>query len=541
MVAGRPRDRRRTPRGAAVRPRSSSIDRATGAVRAPSRRLRDGRHVSPFWLPDGTTILFASDRGGKPFAIYSVDVATGRTRRLERHRRRRAVAGRCRRTAASSSSSATAPTATICFRCRWMRPRGPTSHRQHRADCGHAVRGRAVRGRAKAGGGEPDPPSTPYRPWRTLAPRYWTPIVESDSGEIVAGAGDIGGRRARPPCLRRRRRLVGVTARPDWSFAYAYDRWWPTLFASDSDDTDPLRDGAVRTRELNAGARVPCPPRAVGTGRCSPASADPPTRSTAPSCEPASTTRGEAPLAPRRLGFDNARIVRLLDQRRKGRRCRVTSEITRRGLGADGERGADDATRGLPRAFPRHSVLAARVAGATSWGDRPVPPRCSPPAAPARRPRASTSAATRSGCCAASTRTTSPATHAVVANLDYRFPLARIQRGVGTLPFFLRTAHAAVFADAGHAWNGRFRLVRSPHRLRRRAVARRRRRLLRAADLHGRRRLARRSGDGTQRVRGVRPHRPRVLTAPPTRAAEPGVARVPSARRPEMLPRPPLT
>ena len=47
--------------------------------------------------------------------------------------------------------------------------------------------------------------------------------------------------------------------------------------------------------------------------------------------------------------------------------------------------------------------------------------------------------------------------HAVVGNLDYRVPLASIQRGLGTLPFFLRTAHAAVFADAGHAWRDDFR------------------------------------------------------------------------------------
>src|SRR5262249_10948179 len=44
-----------------------------------------------------------------------------------------------------------------------------------------------------------------------------------------------------------------------------------------------------------------------------------------------------------------------------------------------------------------------------------------------------------------------------VANLDYRFPLARPQRGVGTWPLFLHTVHGAVFADAGNAWTGGFR------------------------------------------------------------------------------------
>ena len=36
-------------------------------------------------------------------------------------------------------------------------------------------------------------------------------------------------------------------------------------------------------------------------------------------------------------------------------------------------------------------------------------------------------------------------------------PLARIERGVGTLPLFVRTVHGAVFADFGEAWNTRFR------------------------------------------------------------------------------------
>jgi outer membrane protein assembly factor BamA len=46
--------------------------------------------------------------------------------------------------------------------------------------------------------------------------------------------------------------------------------------------------------------------------------------------------------------------------------------------------------------------------------------------------------------------------HAIVGNLDFRFPLVSVQRGVGTLPFFLRTVHGALFADGGHAWSDAF-------------------------------------------------------------------------------------
>jgi outer membrane protein assembly factor BamA len=43
-----------------------------------------------------------------------------------------------------------------------------------------------------------------------------------------------------------------------------------------------------------------------------------------------------------------------------------------------------------------------------------------------------------------------------LVNADYRWPITRPQRGVGTWPVFLHTVHAAVFADAGHAWTQTF-------------------------------------------------------------------------------------
>ena len=42
-------------------------------------------------------------------------------------------------------------------------------------------------------------------------------------------------------------------------------------------------------------------------------------------------------------------------------------------------------------------------------------------------------------------------------NADYRFPIARPQRGAGTWPLFVHTLHAAIVADAGHAWTTGFR------------------------------------------------------------------------------------
>jgi outer membrane protein assembly factor BamA len=44
---------------------------------------------------------------------------------------------------------------------------------------------------------------------------------------------------------------------------------------------------------------------------------------------------------------------------------------------------------------------------------------------------------------------------ALALNADYRFPLAWIERGLGTWPVFLRSLHGAVFADGGAAWSRR--------------------------------------------------------------------------------------
>jgi outer membrane protein assembly factor BamA len=43
-------------------------------------------------------------------------------------------------------------------------------------------------------------------------------------------------------------------------------------------------------------------------------------------------------------------------------------------------------------------------------------------------------------------------------NAEYRWPFARPERGYKTWPLFLHTAHAAVFADVGHAWSNQFDL-----------------------------------------------------------------------------------
>jgi hypothetical protein len=47
-------------------------------------------------------------------------------------------------------------------------------------------------------------------------------------------------------------------------------------------------------------------------------------------------------------------------------------------------------------------------------------------------------------------------THVALLNAEYRFPIARPQRGVGTWPVFLHTIHAAIISDVGETWTRAF-------------------------------------------------------------------------------------
>ena len=93
-------------------------------------------------------------------------------------------------------------------------------------------------------------------------------------------------------------------------------------------------------------------------------------------------------------------------------------------------------------ALAPHHVVAVRVGGGASTGDPTVGRTflLGGDAPGARRSPIST--ATPSACSAASAATPSPAATSRVANAEYRFPIARPQRGIGTWPFFLHSIHA---------------------------------------------------------------------------------------------------
>ncbi len=204
-----------------------------------------------------------------------------------------------------------------------------------------------------------------YSPWPTLAPRYWTPLVSSDGDELVVGAAtgsaDALGRHG----YAAQAAWTATRGRPDWQAAYVYDRWWPTIFASVSDDTDPWRDAEIRTREGNAGMLLPF--RRIRRSQSMLAALHTSTDELiCGPCVPETVTRRAA-----RAGWrvSSARGYGYSISLEDGWSATTTAEFTREAWGSTGDGGAVTFdVRGYLPVRPRHAVVAVRGAAATTWG-----------------------------------------------------------------------------------------------------------------------------------------------------------------------------
>ncbi|HEX6976356.1 MAG TPA: hypothetical protein VF147_18240, partial [Vicinamibacterales bacterium] len=330
------------------------VDAATRAVRT-LVSASPARNVAPAWTLDGRAILFSSDRDGGAFQIYRVDVTTGATERL-----------------AGLGSSAESPTISPDGRTLAFVGYTPGGYDLFSLPLDGATwEPVAVAAPANAAAipGRESVTAAAYSPWRALVPTFWSPIVESDNGEYVAGAASGG---SDPLGRHVYYGTIGWSssrARPDWNVAYLYSRWWPQLFADLSDDTDPWRDGEVRTREANAGVVLPW-----SRVRWSQAAMLAWHASTDDFACAACSPPIDGRLARRaaRIGWtlSNAKAFGYSISAEEGARVTATSEFTRQSWGSTGD--ATSVTldaRGYLRAWPRHAVLAARGAFATSTGD----------------------------------------------------------------------------------------------------------------------------------------------------------------------------
>lgn len=418
------------------------VDVESGAVR-PLVGSREVRNTAPAWSADGTRVLFAATQPRGGFEIRSIDVESGAVQRLSG-------------TGPSAQSVDVSPDGSTLVYVGYTTDGYDLFSIPLDTASWTPVPQSAAPTPVPRAQPEPEIESRLYTPWRTMLPRFWTPTLESDNDELVVGAA-TGGYDALG------RHVYGIEAgwsasraRPDWQVAYAYDRWWPTLFADFVDDTDPFRDGTARTREFNAGALLPVrrvrwSQTFLGAFHASNDILD----------ATLDGVRQEARFDRRavRTGWllDSARAYGYSISEEDGFSALLGLEVVRRALGADGNGAA--ATLDLRGYLPlgvRHGVVAVRGAAASSWGDEAV-----------RRVFSASGSGPEGrdfgfgfdsiGLVRGVDESDTVGDRALVLNADYRWPLFRPEHGVGTLPLFVRSIHAALFVDAGHAWTDEFR------------------------------------------------------------------------------------
>lgn len=422
-----------------------SVDPGTGAITGLTRdRAKD---VEPAWTPDGSHVVFRSDRDGVS-NLYAVPAAGGEILRVTN------VLG-----------GAFTPDVS------------PDGRRVAFADYG--ARGYDLREMdldvvsLTAADAFVDPyplprpevaPVTaadrPYRPIPALLPRFWSPYF--DTGDeltlgVVTGGADPLFRHAYGLDLH------GGTKSRRLGFQgfYQYDRLRPTFQLVIEDDTDAVGEsGRDRNQELTLRALLPVQRRVRSSQSVSLAWRR--SRETVSgTADPSQLDLGGLEAA---WSLSTVKEYPYSISPIDGYRLRLALVKEDPALGSDVSlmKATADA-RGYARVFGETDTLALRVGGGATFG----------------RPSFRRSYAV-GGFPDGSLLDIVRTNHAVLrgypqnggperdrftgrsfvnANLEYRFPLARPQRGWRSLPVFARHLHGSVFADAGHAWNGPLRLA----------------------------------------------------------------------------------
>jgi hypothetical protein len=445
------------------------VDAATAAVRmiasAPGTR-----HVTPAWRPDGRAVVVAAAPSDEPFNLYEIALdAAVPTRRQLTHT-----------TGGATWPDISPDGATMVFVGYTVDGFELFSMPYPAATPGEPGPASTA---ASGAGPEPaglqrgplEPPASPmangrsYNPLPTLLPTSWYPVVELDDDRVRIGAGiagvDVLGYHTYSASATWRVDSPESTAGPapllDWRVAYAYDRWVPTIFTSatwetsfagvDVDDTGGPLVVPVRSREIEAGVFVPF--RRVRVSHQALASLV------------RSTDRFEFADRPLALDWTSARAGWATSSAKffgfsispeKGVTIGGTGEAVLEALGSPASASAltGDLRAYLPGARPHH-VIALRAAGGASSGERG-----------ARRQFLLGGAAPAGSVLDFDADAISllrgfepnafAGSRVALVNAEYRWPFARPERGYKTWPLFLHTAHAAVFADVGHAWSNQF-------------------------------------------------------------------------------------
>jgi hypothetical protein len=457
------------------------VDAASGAIRVVASNP-DTRYVTPAWVPDGTAIVTAGAREGEVFNLYEFaigapDAAPERGARAPRQLTSEPggatwpdVSPDGRTLAYVGCTSAGYDVFTIAYPA----PAASATESSSTAAMPRAAAASAASRAAVDPAAQDEPLTgglpTPYSPWPTLTPAWWTPIFDNSSrqlrfGAATAAADVLGyhGYAASATWLVTHPAGVEVpgAATPDWQIAYAYARWQPVFFASASRDTSFFAGPPTETGAPTNGTLVEYQ---VETGvqwpfvhaRVSHVAVASVVRAT----DRFRFASGTADVnrTALRIGWQTS-TVHLFGYSispEHGVTIAAAAEGVPKALGSTaGATTIAIETRGYVAGAGPHDVIALRAAAGSSAGNA-LSGRTFllGGAGPAFSPLAFDSA--RLGLLRGFPADTFAGTHLVVGNADYRWPIAYVQRGYGTLPIFLRTLHAAVFADAANAWTRRF-------------------------------------------------------------------------------------
>lgn len=411
--------------------------------------------LTPAWSPDGKHMLFSSDRTGV-YNVFAYAIETDELFQVTN------VLG------GAFTPEVTPDGAEIIF--SYYSSRGFDLHRMAWDPTDWRKVERTLKDRTEAPMTQEArvPPSTsPYSPWPTLRPRFWTPIFGSDESGSQIGAAtggmDVLGRHKFDAVA-----LYGTsTDRTAYSLQYVNDSFDPSFQIGISDfavrHSDLFKDAGTdndyweRRQRLDldmAFSRIAFQTQQSVTfgyraERFS-GLTDIPTGFVPPD---------EGTLSGLRLAwqFNTAKEYGFSISREDGRRLLASYERFDHRLGSDSDQNRYIAGwheyRGL---LLQHHVLAARLTGALATGDRLIQRAfevggpsvaeefLDPEQAefflrgyPARLLRGQ---------------------KAALGTLEYRLPLQNIEHGISTWPFFFQRTHAAFFYDIGNAWDKDTRL-----------------------------------------------------------------------------------
>ena len=431
----------------------------TREISHPSARI-----VTPTWRPDEGAIVASADFNAEPFDIYEFELgAEHRVRRLtktdgalwpdvRRDGRMLAFAGYT----ADGYGLFTVPySPTSGMRAAPPPPRLPTPLPPTPLPTPDAATADAAEVRDSG-----------YSPLGTLAPTAWTPVLFSDAdgtraGGFLSGA-DVLGRHAYTVGLDWFVNMATVDrspsrGTPDWNASYAYTRWRPSFFASAGQQaqvkvvvnrtTSAASAVAVVQRQVQVGVLVPIEHVRQSTQVLASVLRTEDRYLLADSSRTATLVSARAGLA-----HNTARHYGYSISREHGVTLGATIERAVRALGsqAEGTTSTFDGRAFLP-GFGLHHVVALRgAAGASTGAD--LARQTFGLGATSASPSVLDFGGDALGLLRAGGGSLVAGSRIGVANMEYRFPLARLERGLGTWPLFLKWIHAAVFADLGRVY-----------------------------------------------------------------------------------------